>query len=160
MPRILVKGADQMITSVNRVDTGIECTFADGCSGMVPFVALRGFDPTQLMEIELTDPRVVVLHMKTGTTEELPWDFIRHYCDQTYQARAEGLAVEGYKIFGKRLKRLREVAKLTQEQLAVAAGIARVTLIRLENGEQSPRYETLEALARALRRPFSDLVEG
>ena len=34
--------------------------------------------------------------------------------------------------------------------LASAAGIGRVTLVRLEGGEQSPRYETLMAIARAL----------
>ena len=36
--------------------------------------------------------------------------------------------------------------------MATAAGIRRVTLVRVKNGEQLPRYETLVALAGALGR--------
>ncbi|MBN1188527.1 MAG: helix-turn-helix transcriptional regulator [Dehalococcoidales bacterium] len=39
-----------------------------------------------------------------------------------------------------------------------AAGIRRITLERIENGEQSPRYETLIAIARAVKRPLADLI--
>jgi len=56
------------------------------------------------------------------------------------------------------VRALREAAGLTQEALAAAAGIGRVTLVRLEGGEQSPRYETLLALATALGRPLTDIV--
>ena len=47
---------------------------------------------------------------------------------------------------------------MTQEQLATAAGIGRVTLVRIENGERSPRYETLVALGGALGRPVGELL--
>lgn len=47
---------------------------------------------------------------------------------------------------------------MTQERLASEAGIGRVTLVRIENGEQSPRYETLVALAEALKRPPAELL--
>ena len=47
---------------------------------------------------------------------------------------------------------------MTQEQLAGAAKISRVTLVRIENGEQLPRLETLTSLANALRRPASQLL--
>jgi transcriptional regulator with XRE-family HTH domain len=39
-----------------------------------------------------------------------------------------------------------------------AAGIGRVTLVRLDRGEQSPRYETLVALARVLGRPVGEMA--
>jgi transcriptional regulator with XRE-family HTH domain len=39
---------------------------------------------------------------------------------------------------------------LTQEALARAANIGRVTLVRLEKGEQTPRFKTLDAIAKAL----------
>ena len=39
---------------------------------------------------------------------------------------------------------------MTQVGLARAAEIGRVTLVRLENGEQSPRFKTLKAVADAL----------
>ncbi|MBA7589090.1 hypothetical protein ES708_31165 [subsurface metagenome] len=49
---------------------------------------------------------------------------------------------------------------MTQSELAEAAGIGRVTQVRIENGEQSPRYETLAAIAQALRRPITDIIAG
>lgn len=48
---------------------------------------------------------------------------------------------------------------MTQEHLAAAAGIGRVTLVRIERGEQSPRYGTLVALAEALGCPMATLLE-
>ena len=47
---------------------------------------------------------------------------------------------------------------MTQAELSSNAGIGRVTLVRIENGEQSPRYETLIALSRALGRPLVELL--
>ena len=61
-------------------------------------------------------------------------------------------------LVGSRIRQLREAARLTQEELATAAGIGRVTLVRIENGQQSPRYETLVALAGALGRPVAELL--
>jgi transcriptional regulator with XRE-family HTH domain len=48
---------------------------------------------------------------------------------------------------------MREEANLSQEALAEKAAIGRATLIRIENGEHSPRYETIMKLARALQVP-------
>ncbi len=64
------------------------------------------------------------------------------------------------KTLGTRIRELREARNLTQEALADAAGIGRVTLVRIENGEQSPRFETLVALAQALGRPIQELLVG
>ena len=49
-------------------------------------------------------------------------------------------------------------AGLTQVELARAAGVGRVTLVRLENGEQNPRFKTLTALARALGTDVPELL--
>ncbi|MCL4540929.1 MAG: helix-turn-helix domain-containing protein [Chloroflexi bacterium] len=51
-----------------------------------------------------------------------------------------------------RIRQLRQAASASLMELATAAGIGRVALVRIENGEQSPRYETLVALAGALRK--------
>ena len=53
---------------------------------------------------------------------------------------------------------MRKFAGLTQKYLANGANIGRVTLVRIENGEQSPRYETIVALAQALGRPIQHLL--
>ena len=47
---------------------------------------------------------------------------------------------------------------LTQVELARAADVGRVTLVRLENGEQNPRFKTLAALARALGTDVPELL--
>ena len=47
---------------------------------------------------------------------------------------------------------------MTQEALARAAEIGRVTLVRLENGEQSPRFKTLKSVADALGLEAPDLL--
>jgi transcriptional regulator with XRE-family HTH domain len=61
---------------------------------------------------------------------------------------------------GARLRALREGTGTTQEALAVAAGIGRVTLVRIEGGEQSLKLATLVSLARALGCPMQELVAG
>ena len=58
--------------------------------------------------------------------------------------------MRGRHTLGERIRRHRESAGLTQEALARAADIGRVTLVRLEKGEQTPRFKTLEAISKAL----------
>ena len=66
--------------------------------------------------------------------------------------------MRGRHTLGQRIRRLRNAAGLSQDALARAAGIERVTLARLEKGEQTPRYKTLGAIARALGVGVSDLL--
>ena len=58
--------------------------------------------------------------------------------------------MRGRQTVGLRIRQFRESAGLTQEGLAHAADIGRVTLVRLEKGEQTPRFKTLNAIAKAL----------
>jgi transcriptional regulator with XRE-family HTH domain len=61
---------------------------------------------------------------------------------------------------GKRIRYIREAEGMTQSELAATAGIGRVTEVRIENGEQSPRYATLVAIAKALRHSIANLLAG
>ncbi len=159
MAAVLVKNAERMMTSASPLEEGIEIAFADGCKGIIPFVATPEIGGlSDLAEIELPNPYQVILRNSSGEVVELPWDFARHYCDAAYQPRVEAFATEGRQSIGARIRQLREAAGLTQEELAAVAGIARVTLVRVEGGDQSPRYETLTSLAKALRRTVADLL--
>lgn len=159
MAAVLVRNADRMMTEVNPVEEGIEVAFADGCKGLIPFTAIPEVGSlANLAEIELPNPYEMVLRSSREETVALPWDFARHYCDASYQPRVATIAAADREVIGSRIRRLREAANITQEALAEAAGIGRVTLVRIEHGEQSPRYETLAALARALSRPMADLL--
>lgn len=60
--------------------------------------------------------------------------------------------------FGKQLQRLRTNCGLTQEQLAVKAGLVRVYVTKLELGEHDPTLSTLVRLAKALRVPVTELL--
>lgn len=60
---------------------------------------------------------------------------------------------------GSRLRSLRESKKLTQQQLATAAGLSLSVLSRIEyGGTPDPRISTLRALAKALGVSLDDLA--
>lgn len=155
----IVKNAERMMTLATVTTDGIKLTFADGCKGVIPFSDIPEIKaPSDLAGIELPNPYQVNIRDTKGEIVELPWDFVRHYCDSSYQSRIEEVAATGRQSLGKRIRAIREAAGMTQSELATAAGIGRVTEVRIENGDQSPRYETLLAIARALGQPIPDFL--
>ena len=159
MTTTLVKNADRMMASAAALDEGIELTFVDGCSGMIPFSDLPEVaEGGRLKDLELPTPYEMVLITLSGDQSEIPWDFARHYCDPTYQPQIEAQARQARASLGGRIRERREAAGLTQAELGTRAGISRVTLTRIEKGEHSPRTETLTAIARVLRVDVEDLI--
>lgn len=155
-----LKNADRMITAVKGDASGIQVAFADGRSGLMPYSELPEVGSVEnLKTIELPNAYEVVLRTRTGETIEIPWDFARSFCDASYRERIEGKAALGRSVIGERIRELRRASHLTQEELASLAGVGRVTLVRIEKGEQSPRHETLLALAKAMRRDAGDLLK-
>jgi transcriptional regulator with XRE-family HTH domain len=53
-------------------------------------------------------------------------------------------------MFAENLRAAREARKLTISELARKANVHRITLHRLESGQQQPHMATLDALATAL----------
>jgi DNA-binding XRE family transcriptional regulator len=154
-----VKHAERMMTLAAATNQGIEITFADGCKGLIPFAEIPEVGkPSDLTGIELPNPYQVNIRSSKGELAELPWDFVRHYCEATYRSQVEVIASEGMQALGKRIRAIRESIGMTQAELAAAAKIGRVTEVRIENGEQSPRYKTLVAIAQALKLPLTDLL--
>ena len=161
MNAVLVKNAYRMMLSAALLEDGIELTFADGCRGLVPFSAIPEIpERSAVSGVELPNPYEVILATEQGEQVELPWDFARHYCDQSYRPTVEAIARQGRQTLGERIRHYRESAGFTQEGLARAADIGRVTLVRLENGEQTPRFKTLIAIAQALDKQVQDLLTG
>jgi DNA-binding XRE family transcriptional regulator len=156
---VLVANADRMMTSAEEREKGIRFTFADGRSGLIPFKDLPRIKTRfNLQSIEIPNPYELILRNLKGDETEITWDFARHYCDSSYKSRVRAVSARGRESVGARIRELRKSAGLTQEQLATKAGIGRVTLVRIEKGEQSPRYETLLALTAGLGRPLAELL--
>ena len=63
-----------------------------------------------------------------------------------------------HESIGKTVRTLRKMRPITQEALAKAAGISRITLIRIEMGQSKPDLDTLERLAKALKTTPSKLL--
>ena len=159
MDVVLVKNANRMMTTASLLNDGIELGFADGRRGLIPYREVPEVrDRKGISALELPNPYEMVLQTVGGESVEIPWDFARHYCDATYRPTVEAIAALGRQTIGERVRRYRESAGLTQEALARAAEIGRVTLVRLEKGEQSPRFKTLKAVAHALGMEAPDLL--
>ena len=148
---VLVKNANRMMTMASPLEDGIELAFADGAKGLIPYPAIPEIkERMAVSSLNLPNPYVMVLETTQGERVEIPWDFARHYCDASYRPTIEAIAMRGRQTLGERIRHYRDSAGLTQEVLARAADIGRVTLVRLEKGEQTPRFKTLEAISRAL----------
>ena len=152
------QNADQLLNSARVLSHGIDITFADGRSGVIPFDDIKGIDQERLAGIELPSQHELILRATNGESVDIPWDFARHYCDPAYREQSEAAASRGRNRMGDRVRALRKQAGMTQQQLADDAGIGRVTLVRIENGSYSPRFRTLDALAHALNRPLAHLL--
>ena len=159
MTVVLVKNANRMMTVANLIDDGIHLDFADGSVGVIPYDDLPEIeDRNTVRGIELPNPYEMVVETTRGERVEIPWDFARHYCDESYRLSIQAIAARGRHALGNRVRRSRLDAGLTQERLASAANIGRVTLVRLENGEQTPKFKTLDAIAGVLGIRVTDLL--
>ena len=151
MEAVLVKNANRMMTVASLLEEGIELSFADGSKGLIPYADVPEIrERAAVSGLELPNPYEMVVETAHGEKVEIPWDFARHYCDASYRPTIEAIAMRGRQTVGGRIRQFRESAGLTQEGLARAADIGRVTLVRLEKGEQTPRFKTLDAIAKAL----------
>ena len=147
------------MTAATLTQLGLEVTFADGRHGIIPADAVFGSEQIPTIEdLKIPNPFVVQIVLPNKEVVEIPWDFARHYCDPTYAARVEQGRDTGQARLGKRIQRLRSAIGLSQEGLARRAGMGRLMLASLEKGEQSPRYETLVALGKALGVGLTELL--
>ena len=156
---VLVRNASRMMIVASLLEDGVELSFADGSTGLIPYTDVPEIrERAAVVGLELPNPYEMVLETGRGERVEIPWDFARHYCDASYRPTVEAIAMRGRQTLGERIRRHRHAAGLTQEALARGADIGRVTLVRLEKGERMPRFKTLDALARALGVPVSALL--
>ena len=63
------------------------------------------------------------------------------------------------KQMGAKIRKLREAEGMSQANLAKRARLTRVYVTRLEGGRQDPSLSTINALARALGVPVTELLQ-
>ncbi len=56
-----------------------------------------------------------------------------------------------------KLKKYRQLAELTQEELAEKVGVRRETIIRLEAGKYNPSLKLAIDISRAVKAPIEDI---
>lgn len=77
---------------------------------------------------------------------------------KAYRKPENSAMAESLSCFGLALKRARVAQGLSQEHLAALAGVERGFVGKIERGEANPSLTTLEKLAKALKRPLSELI--
>ena len=63
------------------------------------------------------------------------------------------------KRVGAKIQEIRKAKGITQDQLALKAGLDRVHLYRIENGKQSMTLKTLELIAQTLAVTEAELLQ-
>jgi len=151
-----VEDADRMVVAAGMTPDGLWVRFADGREGVIPFGPLKL--PGEVERVSVPNSYVIHLHMPDGGREDVPWDFARHFADPGYRRRSEAAAERDRRLVGEKLRAVRAMRALTQQELAERAGVSRVTIARIETGERLPRFDTLSAIGRALAVPLTDLL--
>ncbi|MBS3789148.1 helix-turn-helix transcriptional regulator [Candidatus Bipolaricaulota bacterium] len=162
---IKLEQAEKMMTYLEiHPETGlIMVRFADGKQGFIPtgdIVSQSSNTQLNFDKVKLPNPYEFEIECEHGEMVKVPWDFARGYCDENYQDIESKRASEGRSILGERVAKIRKTRGFSQKDLAKRAEIGRVTVSRIENGEQSPRYKTLEKLARALGVEVVSMLAG
>ena len=155
--------ATRMMTRVEVDKEGrrLRVLFADGRIAVVPVAEIeRAGKPVtlDLDTVELPDPYVILVRNTEGGLEEIPWDFVRHYCDPEFTRSEREKAELSRQALGERIRQRRKEAGLTQAELAKLAGVGRITVMRLEHGRIDARTETLRRIAGALGVQLVDLL--
>lgn len=77
--------------------------------------------------------------------------------EKRYFKILNGDIMNSLKLFGKRLKELRKINKLTQEQLSEIIGLDPKQICRIENGACFTTFETLQKISKVYNVEISDL---
>ena len=87
---------------------------------------------------------------------------IGYTCDTNFLFCSKDFSLKNasrVKAFGVHLRRLREDSGLSQQGLADAADIAKITIQRIENAKYATTLDMLLTISKALKIPLSELVD-
>lgn len=84
--------------------------------------------------------------------------FVEYKLRECYDYTVNKVDEKLLKRFGKKISKLRKELRLSQEELATAAGLDRTYISGIERGFQNPSLRTIGRLAKALGVSISDLT--
>lgn len=160
----LQKDLDILVVATAVVDetNSIRVVFADWFSGDFSLQELPAKDVYDLSSLEMLSPYLLRLSFQNREGYlEIPSDYIRATLDPKQRLKEETFEQENLEYLGTYIRSLRKKRKLSQVALSHRAGIGRTTLARLESAcGQSPKFETLQRIAGALRVGVVDLLDN
>lgn len=152
-------GSKQRLARARLSPSGLDVWFADGLLCRLPLPELLELVGKFPSGVALSRENEVVL--KVGRRNHyMPWDFFRFRADVQYARAMQDEEATGLVTVGDRIRGWRDRTGITQTALAEAADIGRVTLSRIESGQQRGSLATLEAIAKALGLTVGELVVG
>ena len=73
MSTVLVRNADQMMTAAALLDTAIQCAFADGAGGLIPYADVPEIgDRNGVAALELPNAYEMIVTLSDGQQVEIP----------------------------------------------------------------------------------------
>ncbi len=93
----MAEASHRMMTAARVTTRCVEVVFADGPQSFVPFGEIRQdlHTSAEVRSLELPNPYELVVDAQSGEVMELPWDFVRGFCDPSYVARVQRVGEAG-----------------------------------------------------------------
>ncbi len=130
---------------------GLDVRFADGMTWRLPLAELIRRIGGEPAGVALDEAAQTVVVRRTDRRQvPLPWDGLRYLADAGYRKQMQLADAQANRTVGARIRAWRQAVGWTQAQLALASGLSRITLSRLETGHQEPTLATTRALSSAL----------
>lgn len=135
-------------------------TFDSGKEYSFPRSSLEVDDGSGVVSVQVERRRFFFRVIQaSGNRYEVPWDRVLHEAEPAYRHfRGLGNSSKTTHSVGATIRKFRETKRLTQEQLAAAAGMMRSNISRIEAAKHRPTLETVEKIAKALKVSVVELV--
>ena len=135
-------------------------TFDSGKEYSFPRSSLEVDDGSGVASVQVERKRFFFrVTQASGSRYEVPWDRVLHEAEPSYAwFRGRTARAKTARNVGATIRRLREAKGLTQDQLAMAVGMMRSNISRIEAAKHRPTLETMEKIAQALKISLVDLV--
>ena len=135
-------------------------TFDSGIQYSFPRSSLEVDDGSDVVSIHIDRRRYFFRVTQTsGNQYEVPWDRVLHETEPSYPYFRGRISRDKttHEVVAK-IRKLREIKGITQEELAAVAGMMRSNISRIESAKHRPTLETLDRIAKALNASVADLI--